>query len=29
MANDPVQRLRPSPEAIALLEKLGAQNNHR
>jgi ankyrin repeat protein len=29
MANGPVQRLRPFPETIALLEKLGAKNNHR
>jgi ankyrin repeat protein len=29
MANGPVQRLRPYPETIALLEKLGAKNNHR
>ena len=29
MANGPVQRLRPLPETIALLEKLGAKNNHR
>ena len=28
MANGPVQRLRPFPETIALLEKLGAKNNH-
>jgi hypothetical protein len=29
MANGPVQRLRPFPETVALLEKLGAKNNHR
>lgn len=29
MANGPVQRLRPFPETIALLEKLGAKNSHR
>jgi ankyrin repeat protein len=29
MANGPVQRLRPFPETIALLEKLGAKNQHR
>ena len=29
MANGPVQRLRPFPETIALLEKLGAKNNHK
>ena len=29
MANGPVQRLRPLPETIALLEKLGAKNSHR
>jgi uncharacterized protein len=28
MANGPVQRLRPFPETIALLEKLGAVNQH-
>jgi ankyrin repeat protein len=28
MANGPVQRLRPYPETIALLEKLGAKNQH-
>jgi ankyrin repeat protein len=28
MANGPVQRLRPIPETIALLEKLGAKNQH-
>jgi ankyrin repeat protein len=28
MANGPVQRLRPFPETIAILEKLGAKNNH-
>jgi ankyrin repeat protein len=29
MANGPVQRLSPFPETIALLEKLGAKNQHR
>ena len=29
MANGPVQRIEPFPETIALLEKLGAKNNHR
>lgn len=29
MANGPVQRLRPFPETIQLLEKLGAKNNHK
>jgi ankyrin repeat protein len=29
LANGPVQRLRPFPETIALLEKLGAKNTHR
>ena len=29
MANGPVQRTQPYPEAIALLEKLGAVNNHK
>jgi uncharacterized protein len=29
LANGPVQRLRPFPETIALLEKLGAKNSHR
>ncbi|MCC6242068.1 MAG: ankyrin repeat domain-containing protein [Gemmatimonadaceae bacterium] len=29
MANGPVQRLRPFPETIALLEKLGAKNSHK
>ncbi|MGE3273995.1 MAG: ankyrin repeat domain-containing protein [Vicinamibacterales bacterium] len=28
MANGPVQRVQPFPETIALLEKLGAKNNH-
>ncbi len=28
MANGPVQRVQPFPEAIALLESLGAINNH-
>ncbi len=29
MANGPVQRIQPWPEALALLEKLGAVNHHR
>jgi uncharacterized protein len=29
MANGPVQRVQPYPETIALLESLGAKNNHR
>ena len=29
MANGPVQRIQPFPETIALLERLGAKNNHR
>jgi uncharacterized protein len=29
MANGPVQRVEPFPATIALLEKLGAKNNHR
>jgi ankyrin repeat protein len=29
MANGPVQRIQPYPETIALLEGLGAKNNHR
>jgi hypothetical protein len=29
MANGPVSRISPLPETIALLEKLGAKNNHR
>jgi len=29
MANGPVQRIQPWPEALALLEKLGPVNNHR
>lgn len=29
MANGPVERLRPFPETIQLLEKLGAKNSHR
>ena len=29
MANGPVQRLRPFPETILLLEKFGAKNSHR
>jgi ankyrin repeat protein len=28
MANGPVQRVSPFPDTIALLEKLGAKNNH-
>ena len=28
MANGPYQRVRPSPETVALLERLGATNNH-
>ena len=28
MANGPVQRVQPFPEAVALLESLGAKNNH-
>jgi ankyrin repeat protein len=28
MANGPVQRIQPWPEALALLEQLGAKNNH-
>jgi hypothetical protein len=28
MANGPVQRTQPFPETIALLEGLGAKNNH-
>jgi hypothetical protein len=28
MANGPVQRIQPWPDALALLEKLGAKNNH-
>ncbi len=28
MANGPVQRVQPYPEAIALLEQLGSENNH-
>ena len=28
MANGPQQRVQPFPETIALLEKLGAKNNH-
>ena len=28
MANGPVQRIQPFPETIALLERLGAKNNH-
>ena len=29
MANGPVQRIQPWPDALALLEKLGSKNNHR
>jgi ankyrin repeat protein len=29
MANGPVQRTQPYPETLALLEKLGAKNNHK
>ncbi len=29
MANGPVQRVQPFPEALALLEQLGAKNNHK
>jgi len=29
MANGPVQRIQPWPEALARLEKLGAVNNHK
>ena len=29
MANGPIQRLQPFPESIALLEGLGAKNNHK
>ncbi|MGD9905088.1 MAG: ankyrin repeat domain-containing protein [Vicinamibacterales bacterium] len=29
MANGPVQRVQPFPETVALLESLGAKNNHR
>ena len=29
MANGPVQRTQPYPETIALLESLGAKNNHK
>jgi uncharacterized protein len=29
MANGPVQRVQPFPQTIALLEKLGATNNHK
>jgi uncharacterized protein len=29
MANGPVSRITPIPATIALLEKLGAKNNHR
>jgi hypothetical protein len=28
MANGPVQRVSPFPETVALLEQLGAKNNH-
>jgi ankyrin repeat protein len=29
MANGPVQRTQPFPDTIALLEKMGARNNHK
>jgi ankyrin repeat protein len=29
LANGPIQRVQPFPETIALLEKLGAKNNHK
>ena len=29
MANGPVQRIQPWPDALALLEKLGSKNNHK
>ncbi len=29
MANGPVQRTQPYPDALALLESLGAINNHK
>ena len=29
MANGPVQRIQPFPDTLALLEKLGAKNNHK
>jgi ankyrin repeat protein len=29
MANGPVQRIQPFPEAVSLLEKLGSKNNHK
>ena len=29
MANGPVQRIQPYPEALALLEQLGSKNNHK
>jgi uncharacterized protein len=29
MANGPVQRIQPYPDAVALLEKLGSKNNHK
>jgi uncharacterized protein len=29
LANGPVQRIQPFPETIALLEQLGAKNNHK
>ncbi len=29
MANGPVQRTQPFPEALKLLESLGAKNNHK
>jgi hypothetical protein len=28
LANGPVQRVQPFPETVALLESLGARNNH-
>ena len=28
MANGPVQRIRPFPETVALLQRLGSKNNH-
>ena len=28
IANGPIQRIQPFPETIALLERLGAKNNH-
>jgi uncharacterized protein len=29
MANRPVPRVQPFPETVALLERIGATNNHR